>query len=212
MRIIAGTVGGRTFRAPKGDATRPTSDKVREAIFNILLSRGEVAARVLDLYAGSGAFGLEALSRGAEQAVFVEEDRATAQLIRDNADTLELAASCQVQAMSVANWLTQPTKHSRGKRAVGGGSSQLGCDEGGRESPPLIGSFGWVFVDPPYAGGELERALRLLAQGNLVEPGGLVIAEHEWRNPPSDRHGTLALFDQRRYGQTAVSFYSAEAQ
>src|SRR5437763_200974 len=96
MRIIAGTAGGRRLRAPKGDATRPTADRVREALFNILLSRGEVPERVLDLYAGSGALGLESLSRGVKQVVFVEEDPKTVEIIRANARELGVESACQI--------------------------------------------------------------------------------------------------------------------
>src|SRR5437879_1163161 len=96
MRIIGGTVGGRTLRAPRGSATRPTSDKVREALFNILVSRWPVPPRVLDLYAGSGALGLEALSRGATRGVFVDESKSTCDVIRRNAETLELQNAVRV--------------------------------------------------------------------------------------------------------------------
>jgi len=180
MRIIGGTVGGRTLRAPRGTATRPTSDKVREALFNILTAGGAPPERVLDLYAGSGALGLEALSRGARRAVFVDDARATCDLIRRNAEELGLAPSVRVDCTRVADWLKRPSEKG----------------------------FGLVFLDPPYAGGELERALRLLSTADLLAPGALVVCEHEWRTPPSERHGTLALSDQRRYGQTALSFYA----
>src|SRR6185312_3074704 len=92
MRIIGGRAGGRTLKAPKGEGTRPTSDKVRQAVFNILVTRAEPPARVLDLYAGSGALGLEALSRGAGHALFVDADRDACDLIRANATTLGLVA------------------------------------------------------------------------------------------------------------------------
>jgi 16S rRNA (guanine(966)-N(2))-methyltransferase RsmD len=179
MRIIGGTVGGRTLRAPRGTATRPTTDKVREALFNILSSRGQPPEKVLDLYAGSGALGLEAVSRGALRAVFVESDRKTCELIEKNAEDLDLAYAARVDCSKVSDWLKRPSEKD----------------------------FGWIFLDPPYSGGELERALRLLAGARLLAPGGLVICEHEWRTPPSERHGTLALCDQRRYGQTTLTFY-----
>jgi 16S rRNA (guanine(966)-N(2))-methyltransferase RsmD len=183
VRIISGTVGGRTLRAPRGTATRPTSDKVREALFNILEARDAVPARVLDLYAGSGALGLESLSRGAERAVFVEESPATCEIIRKNASELGFGDRARIDRARVADWLKRPAD----------------------------GAFGWIFLDPPYAGGELERALRLLASSRLLAPGGVVVCEHEWRNSPSETHGTLALFDRRRYGQTALSFYAESA-
>jgi 16S rRNA (guanine(966)-N(2))-methyltransferase RsmD len=180
MRIIGGTVGGRTLRAPRGTATRPTTDKVREALFNILTSRGPTPEAVLDLYAGSGALGLEALSRGAARAVFVDDSRQSCDVIRKNAEELDLDARARVDCVRVADWLKRPSEKS----------------------------FGWVFVDPPYAGGELERALRLLDGAHLLAPGGLIVCEHEHRTAPPERHGALALSDRRRYGQTALSFYA----
>jgi len=180
MRIIGGRVGGRTLKAPKGASTRPTSDKVREAIFNILGSRAEPPARVLDLYAGSGALGLEALSRGAACALFVDADRDACDLVRGNASGLGLGV--EVVCSPVVRWLAK---------------------EAG-------GSFGWIFLDPPYGShetGELEKALDLVAKKGLLAARGIVVAEHDWRHAPEERYGPLALFDRRRYGQTAVSFY-----
>jgi 16S rRNA (guanine(966)-N(2))-methyltransferase RsmD len=192
MRIIGGRAGGRSLKAPRGDKTRPTSDKVREALFNILASRGDMPARVLDLYAGSGALGLEALSRGAQSALFVEIDRDSCDLIRENAERLEIVQShnnnsrpLEVVCMPVVRWLA-------------------------KEAQP---AFDLVFLDPPYEShrtGELEKALDLVDKKQLLGPGGLVIAEHEWRHPPEERYGAMALFDRRRYGQTAVSFYAAQ--
>src|SRR2546421_11715277 len=112
MRIIGGRAGGRSLKAPRGDKTRPTSDKVREALFNILNSRGAMPARVLDLYAGSGALGLEALSRGSLSARFVEVDRDSCDLIRENAERLEIVqmhnnnqVTIDVVCMAVVRWL-----------------------------------------------------------------------------------------------------------
>jgi 16S rRNA (guanine966-N2)-methyltransferase len=186
MRIIGGRVGGRTLRAPRGAATRPTSDKVREAIFNILMARTEPPSRVLDLYAGSGALGLEALSRGAGAAVFVDADDDACDLVRANAQALGLPAT--VTCSPAVRWLAKSAD----------------------------GEFGWVFLDPPYDShetGELEKALDLLARKSLVAAGGMAIAEHEWRHAPEEHYdgkGPLALFERRRYGQTTVSFYRRE--
>jgi 16S rRNA (guanine966-N2)-methyltransferase len=183
MRIIGGRVGGRTLKAPKGDGTRPTSDKVRQAIFNILVARAEPPARVLDLYAGSGALGLEALSRGAGAAMFVDADGDACDLVRANGDALGLRGD--IKCMPVVRWLVK---------------------EAG-------GKFGWIFLDPPYEShqtGELGKALELIADKALLDSDGVLVAEHEWRHAPEDHYGPLALFDRRRYGQTAVSFYRRE--
>jgi 16S rRNA (guanine966-N2)-methyltransferase len=176
VRIIGGTVGGRTLKARKGRETRPTADRVREAIFNMLLSRSEVPERVLDLYAGTGAMGLEALSRGAREAVFVESDPQACALIRENAAALGFTTAAQVIEKKVLSY-----------------------------SPE--GSFGWIFLDPPYASHELEKALRRLPPH--LGDGGLAVAEHEWRKAPAAQAG-LALDELRRYGQTAVSIFRRE--
>jgi 16S rRNA (guanine966-N2)-methyltransferase len=183
MRIIGGRVGGRTLKAPKGSGTRPTSDKVRQAIFNILVARGDPPAKVLDLYAGSGALGLEALSRGAGGALFIEADGDACDLLGANAEALGLHA--EVRCSPVVRWLNK---------------------EAG-------GTYGWIFLDPPYEShetGELGKALDIIGEKRLLDGDGLLIAEHEWRGAPEDRYGPLALFDRRRYGQTAVSFYRLE--
>jgi 16S rRNA (guanine966-N2)-methyltransferase len=104
VRIIGGTVGGRTLKARKGRETRPTADRVRQAIFNILLAEGPPPAQVLDLYAGTGAMGLEALSRGATHATFVESDRDACALIRENARTLGFGGACTVDEAQVLRW------------------------------------------------------------------------------------------------------------
>jgi 16S rRNA (guanine(966)-N(2))-methyltransferase RsmD len=178
VRIIAGTVGGRTIRAPRGSATRPTADRVREALFNILGARGDVPERALDLYAGSGALGLEALSRGVGQVTFVEQHAPTCALIRDNAATLGLGGRALVVCARVLEFV-RSRKSER---------------------------FGWIFIDPPYQSPELSRLLPEL--GPLLVPGGLVVAEHGNRDEPAELHGGLALVDRRRYGQTALSFYA----
>lgn len=181
MRIIAGTAGGRRLRAPRGETTRPTADRVREAVFNILAARGPTPARVLDLYAGTGALALEALSRGAREAVLVDVDPAALQAVRDNARALGLEAACRVVRDRVQAFLRKP--------------SDL--------------RFGWIFLDPPYAAGELDEALALL--GPWLDEGGLAIAEHPHKHPPPEEAGALALADRRRYGQSAVSFYQRKA-
>jgi 16S rRNA (guanine(966)-N(2))-methyltransferase RsmD len=196
MRIIGGRAGGRSLKAPRGDKTRPTSDKVREALFNILASRGDMPARVLDLYAGSGALGLEALSRGSPSVSFVDADRDSCDLIRHNLEIVQThheivqthnKVPIEIVCMPVVRWLN-------------------------KEAEP---AFDCIFLDPPYEShqtGELEKAIELVAKKQLLADGGIVIAEHEWRYAPDDSYGRLALFDRRRYGQTAISFYAAEGE
>ncbi len=176
MRIIGGEAKGRRLKAPQGAGTRPTADRVRETIFNILGQRlsGE---RVLDLYAGSGALGLEALSRGAATAVLVERDREAAKICTENAATLGYGGRAEVVRAEVPAAL-------------------------GR----IAGPFDLVFVDPPYALGPGE-ALQLLAARGLVAPGGLVVAEHGKREETAAAYGDLVRMDLRRFGDTAVSFF-----
>ncbi len=176
MRVIGGSARGTTLKGPPDALTRATADKVRGAIFNILAPYVE-GARVLDLYAGTGALGLEALSRGARHAVFVEQHGPTLDLLRANARELGLSTQAQLVRARVLDWL---------------------AGAGGR--------FGWIFLDPPYASEELPRALALIAERSLLSDEGLVIAEHDSRAEPVAER--LALLERRRYGQTAVSFFT----
>lgn len=185
MRIIAGQAKGRKLKAPRGLITRPTSERVREAVFDILEARFGVAERVLDLYAGTGAFALEALSRGARHATLIEEDHTAVELIRENAARLDLTAA-EVVCAPVVRWLKR------------GGSG--------------VGRFGCIFLDPPYRShetGELDKALGLLGAAELLADGGVLLAEHDWRHPPDEGYGRLKLVQRRRYGQTAVSIYQS---
>ncbi len=154
MRIVGGAWGGRRLQAPPGGATRPTSDRVREALFSILGDRVD-GARVLDLFAGSGALGIEALSRGAAEAEFVESDPRAAAAIRGNLKTLD--ASGRVHARDALAWL--------GSAASGGRTFDL------------------VFVDPPYssAGRAAGRLSELLPP--LLTDSSLTVTESDKRNP-----------------------------
>jgi 16S rRNA (guanine966-N2)-methyltransferase len=189
MRIIAGSVGGRLVRAPKGAATRPTSDRVREAIFNILKTQGGPdgrvpGARVLDLYAGSGALGIEALSRGAVELVAVDESLDACHTIHQNLGALGLEGRARVVREKALRFLRTASK----KEAT---------------------AFHLIFADPPYEAqntGEIDKALRLLDQQGLIAEDGIVVTEHDWRLSPVTSAG-LELVDQRRYGQTTISFY-----
>ena len=181
MRITGGSLRGRLLRAPEGKVTRPTSSKVREAIFNIVGDR-IVDARVLDLYAGSGALGIEALSRGALFAAFVESSATAAKAILGNLEQLELDDRAQVIRGSVAGGL---------ERLSGAGEK-----------------FRLVFADPPYAGRAAEETLAAVAASRVLAPGSLVIVEHTKRQELSGEFGSLALASSHRYGDTMVSVYA----
>jgi 16S rRNA (guanine966-N2)-methyltransferase len=175
MRIVGGTLGGRVLRAPHGAATRPTSEKVREALFQIL---GDVeGVHVLDLFAGSGALGIEALSRGAAHATFVDSGKPALTAIRGNLAELGLADRATVAASDAVGFA---------KRAVG--------------------PWQLVFVDPPYASDLATRAILALPVATLAEHAVIVI-EHDRRNAPGETLGGLRRTDHRRYGDTNISFY-----
>jgi 16S rRNA (guanine966-N2)-methyltransferase len=182
MRIIGGAVGGRTIRAPHGTGTRPTSDKVRGALFNILGPPDE-NARVLDLFAGAGALGLEALSRGAAHATFVDKDGGAVRCVEENAGSLGFGERVRVQR--------------------GDAQTVLGRLERAGER------FTWVFIDPPYASDEAVRALTALGKppAPLLEDDAVVVVEHDRRRAPDDTYGTLTRADRRKYGDTEISFF-----
>lgn len=191
MRIVAGRFKGRRLSGPKGAAARPTSDKVREALFSIL---GDVSGlRVLDLFAGTGALGLEALSRGAERVVFVERDRRMLTVLRSNIETVAGAAASPAQA-----------------EAASGDALDYLRRTSGRES------FDLVLLDPPYAEAErLAEPLRELLVP-LLEPGALVVVECDRRSPLmlEDAGGAglqegLTLQSERRYGDTLLRILQA---
>jgi 16S rRNA (guanine966-N2)-methyltransferase len=180
MRIVGGNLGGRVLRAPRGAATRPTSEKVREAIFNIL---GPIeGAHVLDLFAGSGAVGIEALSRGAAHATFVDAGPPALAAIRANLRELGLEDRAAVLAMDAAAAARQP---------------------------PAV-PWQVVFVDPPYASDLARRAVLALPPGSLA-PGARIVIEHDRRGIPPEALGSLIRTDQRRYGDTMISFFEVPA-
>jgi len=183
MRITGGTLRSRAIRAPRGQATRPTSDRVREALFGILESAGVVrGARVLDLYAGTGALALEALSRGAARAVLVESSREALAAVRGNVASLDLADVARVLAADVREAV---------RRLAG-------------EAP-----FDLVLADPPWAlvdTGEAPRVLADLARSTLLADGALVVLEHASRTPSPPIDG-LTEQQSRRYGDASLTFY-----
>jgi 16S rRNA (guanine(966)-N(2))-methyltransferase RsmD len=182
MRITGGGFRSRTLKAPKGSATRPTSDRVREALFSILGPRAS-AGRVLDLYAGTGALGLEALSRGASAATFVERTKEALVALNANIDALGVRARTRVLAMPV-------------ERALGA----LAQD---------AERFDLVFADPPYADVTSGAALEVIGlAGPLLREGGLLVLEHASRDEPVGETGALVREDVRTYGDTALSFYA----
>ncbi|HEY0786524.1 MAG TPA: 16S rRNA (guanine(966)-N(2))-methyltransferase RsmD [Acidobacteriaceae bacterium] len=205
MRVIAGEYRRRTLIAPRGMATRPTSDRLRETLFNVLAPRLE-GARFLDLYAGSGANGIEALSRGASRVVFVERAAAAIAAIRENLAALQVPAGrYAVEGRAVGAWL---------RFAM---DKMQGIAPGAPLSEAWRG-FEVVFLDPPYdLAVEYETTLELLGgeSGALLAPGGVVVAEHRRARRgglvggPGERCGLLKRTRVLEQGDATLSFYEA---
>ena len=180
MRIVAGRFGGRPLRGPTSDAIRPTSDRLRESLFNILehgLDDPIPGARVIDVFAGTGAVALEALSRGATFALMVEDGAEARALIRDNIETLGVGGETRI--------------FRRDARKLG--------------AAPAGDPFDLAFLDPPYGKGLAELALVALRDGGWVKPGGLFIVEEAAStvfHPPSG----FDRLEQRTFGDTTVYF------
>lgn len=185
-RIIGGSAGGRRIKTPVGAGTRPTSDRVREALFSAL--EHEIGTldgcRVLDLYAGSGAVGLEALSRGAVRATLVEADRGVAAVIRGNAAALDLGG-VEVVTAHAEHW----AEHRAGHRAASPGEA-----------------FDVVFVDPPYAvsGSQLRAVLASLLAAGRLTADAIVVVERASRDTAWDWPIGLVGLRAKRYGETML--------
>jgi 16S rRNA (guanine966-N2)-methyltransferase len=185
MRIIAGILRSRSLEAPTGLATRPTSDRLRETLFNVVAPRLEGVA-FLDLFAGSGAVGIEALSRGAGRVVFVERAPEALRVLRSNLERLGLSTGFSIQSGSVGAYL--------------------------RKAPSEFHPFHVVFIDPPYDAAE-EYAATLGSLGGdsagWLAEGALVIAEHRRKHHLEDQYGSLERTRLLRQGDSALSFYTS---
>ena len=179
-RVIAGSARGVRLAAP-GPGTRPLTDRVKQTLFAVLEPELEDAL-VLDLFAGSGAGGIEALSRGAARAVFVEKDAGAVRVIHENLRRTRLEGVARVVRRDALAWLAD--------------ASGAAAD----------GPFDLVVCDPPYA--DVASLVRALEQVSAhVRPGGLVVAKHFWRDAPPAVIGLLASERERRFGETALTFY-----
>lgn len=177
MRVTGGIFGGRKLQTISGRATRPTTDKVRQAIFNVLMHDVE-GAKILDIFAGSGALGIDALSRGAKLTVFVESGRAQVNAIKNNLRNLGLAADVLVEDYRTA------------------------C----RHLSESENKFDLIFADPPYDEVTPSEIMETVLQYGLLSPDGLLIIEHK-RGQAKDSD-KMHLLKKRRFGQTEVSFYA----
>lgn len=179
MRIIAGSLKGRTLISPTSLAVRPATDRVKGSIFNMLQNRlGLGGAFVLDLFAGTGSLGFEAISRGAEKVVFVDDDDEALDLIEQNADKLGCADRCEVRKGDALNHVVMETR-----------------------------AYHLIFADPPYAFPELSSIPERIFSRQLLKKDGLLIIEHARRTtfPPSTAYRVAV---SREFGNTTVSFFS----
>jgi 16S rRNA (guanine(966)-N(2))-methyltransferase RsmD len=183
--VIAGKFKSRPLRSLAGMDTRPTSDRLRETLFNVLTAGSPEALAGtfwLDIYAGTGAVGIEALSRGAHSTTFVENDRAAAKLIRENLKSLGVAEGFEV------------VEHDAGRALRQLDAQALSCD--------------YVFVDPPYRQHEAyEESLGFLSQSRILKPSSVVIAEHDKRHDPGESVGALVRYRKLMQGDSGLSFY-----
>jgi|DewCreStandDraft_2_1066082.scaffolds.fasta_scaffold15563_2 16S rRNA (guanine966-N2)-methyltransferase len=196
MRVIAGQARGRPLRTLPGQVVRPTADKIRAAIFSMLESWLAATTglpldptiiwqgrRVLDLYAGTGAVGIEALSRGAAWAEFVEANPAACRVLRQNLETVGFATRARLHCAPVQQVLGQPDR--------------------------LSGPYDVIFLDPPYGDPSLPVVLERIIRLGLLKPDGLLVIEHAREQPLPPRLDGLVCIRERRYGRTMVSIYTA---
>lgn len=178
MRIIAGTMRGLRLETPAGDRVRPTLDRVRESLFNILAPQ-LAGATFLDLYAGSGANGIEALSRGAVRAVFVDNHPQSARCIRKNLAT----AKCEDRGTCMGYRLPEDVRR-------------------------IPGTYSLIFADPPFEATDHGALLMAISDAGLLAPGGQLIVEHGFKTDLPELAGRLQRVQERRYGKTELTFYA----
>lgn len=185
MRVIAGSARGMRLAAPDGKSTRPTADRVKEALFSIVASRHVFdGSHVLDICAGTGSLGIEALSRGAASCCFIEQDRNVVKVLSRNLAGTRFTATSECLISDAARGLQGLSK--RGK------------------------TFDLVFFDPPYASGLYPSVLEYLSTLALLSENSLVVAECSVRSPLEDHYGQLVKYDRRVYGDCALEFFVRE--
>ncbi len=176
MRVITGTAGGTNLKAPNGLETRPTADKVKQALFNMI--QFEICGDVLDLFAGSGQLGIEALSRGAKSAVFVDARKESIAVIRDNLTRTHLSEKAQVIHSDYENFLKRCRKR-----------------------------FSIVFLDPPYAEKYLENAIKLLSEIDILEENGIIVTERPQEKTFEEEFCGLERSKDYHYGKTVITLF-----
>lgn len=190
MRITGGSARGRKLLSPKSDQIRPTCDRVREALFNILGLRLR-GARVLDCFAGTGAIGIEALSRGADFALFIDQSLEAGRLIEANLRSTLAKPKAAFERLNLAAATTlQPVL---------------------RHLPPAS-RFDVIFMDPPYRKDLVLRVLTMIDRDDLLAPAGLVVVEEQFQVELPPTIGNLHVFDHRRYGETGLWFLQRDSE
>ena len=183
LRIISGTAGGIQIKTPDTNKTRPTLDRVKESVFSILQPYIE-DTRVLDLFAGSGNLGLEALSRGSVSAIFVDESKICKAIIEENIKRTRMEDKAQILLIDVFKGITLLA--TQGKQ------------------------FDMIFMDPPYSRNFVNKTLQLLEKNDIIVENGLVAVEHHEDEQPPDVIGTLTKMRSKSYGDTIFTFYVRE--
>lgn len=184
MRVSGGDARGIRLKGPTVAGVRPTTERVRAAIFNILESEQVADRRVLDLFAGSGSLGIEALSRGAAWADFVERNRRQSRDLQDNLVRAGFADAGRVHCADVLRWLTEVDW-----------------------AAPAVGQYDLALLDPPYRMGDLAPTLRALGESGALAPDAVAVVGYSSRLSLPDRVGGLQQHDRRRYGDNAIAFY-----
>lgn len=180
MRVISGSAGGLRLKSVEGMSTRPTSDRIKESLFNII-SQNIYGSRVLDLFAGTGALGIEALSRGAESSVFVDNSKASIDRIRDNLKSTHLETNTEIIK---AEYNFAIEKFSR-----------------------INIKFDYIFVDPPYGKNLGVLAVEMISHKMVLSTHGFIVVESDIKDNMPEKIGQFFCFDRREYGRTVMSFF-----
>ncbi len=181
MRIIGGSLRGRKIEYPDSKDVRPTKDRIREAVFNVI-ARDVPGSRVLDLFAGSGSYGLEAYSRGALFVLFVDNSKTSCDTITSNIVKLDAGSRCEVSSSDVFGLFDE-------------------------KNNVRSAFFDLIFADPPYAKGLAKKALIMINQYDILSPSGTLIIEHDSGESLPEKEGKLSLFKQKTYKNVNISYF-----
>jgi len=182
MKIIGGQAKGRKIYLPKGVQCRATTDRTKEALFNILPSME--GKTFLDLFAGTGNIGIEALSRGVEKAVFVEKNTLLVKAVKENLNRCGLKDKYTLIASTVENGIRMLAKRKE--------------------------QFDIIFADPPYMKGFIQKTLNILSDITLISENGIIVMEHSYREKFKSNNNKIILVDQKRYGDTMITFFEVK--